>query len=770
MSWTAQCEWAQSISANLGGVENKIFCNQWPPEEQQGDVTWKDPAHLELYSSNDFFKTKTAIALAGGIPVLGLSPNWLVAVIKASSSYQLVTCKDGINFNQGVFNEIKSDSGSVVIIFLNQAFSVLESTNSTLAVDIVSSRPGSQFPLPYGTLYNSNSNGRYFTASLEHTNRDLSTGMVDYEHIQATIYEGVMLANTVKNWKPISERQETVKEITSVMSFDNGRSWQAIKPPADSGCTGCSLHLHSVTTTKNIGKVFSVSSAPGIILGVGSVGDSLSSYGDSNTYISRNSGKDWRKIMDGPHKFELLNYGSVIVLVPDGYSSAKTIKYSIDGGVTFVDFDVPVDGSNWVPLYTNLDKESRSLNMLLVVSQSNSRGPKFVIQLDFAPLFDRECNGDRSEANTDLELYKLEAPTEKCILGSEVAHYRRKIDAKCFMPLSFSLDPVDSKTCKCGVHDFECDAGYSPDPKNAEKCIASGEVKDQPLDCKLGTKYFGSSGYSKIPGDKCAEGEDLAAKIEKDCKPGAGVPPGEPVTHLVTFKEQIVELLQLQGTDISVALSADGSVSVSVDEGQTWAKVEIPDNERIERILPHDIKSDRIFLVTKISIYISDDGLKSGKSGIVKMNAPDIYNGLAIPIMDFHPTLPEYYILVTGGRDCFTNSNCHTTAWITTDGGKNFKKIDTWVSKCVWALDKNFMIPSLSKDSVLCVSYLYKDGRFGGQIIQQDPKKNPAQLRLFQNTVKGSSVATVLDTNVMEFFVVEKVLIAATVTSLLIPE
>jgi hypothetical protein len=114
LSWTGQCVWAQSINAALSGLENRIFCNQWPKSDQGNDISRIDPTHFELYYSDDFFNKKSSVTLAGGIPVLGLSPDWLVGVIMSSSGFQLVSCKDGSTFVQGVFNNANPGSGSKV--------------------------------------------------------------------------------------------------------------------------------------------------------------------------------------------------------------------------------------------------------------------------------------------------------------------------------------------------------------------------------------------------------------------------------------------------------------------------------------------------------------------------------------------------------------------------------------------------------------------------------------------------------------------------------
>ena len=235
-----------------------------------------------------------------------------------------------------------------------------------MIVDVVSSRPNSQLPLPFGTLFASSSDGKYFTKVLEHTNRDSNSGLVDFEHIQSSMYEGVQLANTVKNWEAVQSKNEWVKELTTFMSFDNGRSWSLLPPPLldsngkkyscspskeGAGDPSCALHLHSVTTTKNVGKVFSVSTAPGTIIGVGNVGPSLLPYQESDTFISHDSGVSWTELRKGPHKFENVNFGSILVLVPDTYSATSELYYSKNGGKNWETMEVLVDGMIFIDYF-----------------------------------------------------------------------------------------------------------------------------------------------------------------------------------------------------------------------------------------------------------------------------------------------------------------------------------------------------------------------------------------------------------------------------------
>jgi hypothetical protein len=117
-----------------------------------------------------------------------------------------------------------------------------------------------------------------------------------------------------------------------------GSSWDPLNPPADSDCKSasrdtCALHLYSVSTPHNYGRVFS-SAAPGLAIGVGSVGTHLRPYEECDTYLSRDAGLNWKRVERGAHMYEVGDQGAVMVIVDDE-EPTKEIKYSWDEGNTW---------------------------------------------------------------------------------------------------------------------------------------------------------------------------------------------------------------------------------------------------------------------------------------------------------------------------------------------------------------------------------------------------------------------------------------------------
>lgn len=302
-----------------------------------------------LYSSGDFFKSEKKVVDFGvknpkagrGVVALGVVSKFLVAAAQdllssanVGSEMLLYVSLDGQTWSQAKFPH-----GSNSKLFEN-AYTIVESTTHSLGVDVLTHSRSTM-----GTLFVSNSNGTYFVESLKDTNRN-EIGYVDFEDV--TGVEGVGLANTILNAQEV-DQLGAQKRLRSKITFDDGRSWSPIAPPKTdlagnpTHCTpksasdvDCSLHMYSVTNPHNLGRVFSTT-APGILIGVGSIGGYLKPYDECDTFISLNAGLTWKFLRAGAKKYEVGDQGSVIVVVDDE-ESVDFVEYSTDYGSTWYVF------------------------------------------------------------------------------------------------------------------------------------------------------------------------------------------------------------------------------------------------------------------------------------------------------------------------------------------------------------------------------------------------------------------------------------------------
>ena len=332
---TSRCQFAHSSKDFRHDSHlDLIFCVSFDSSEVISLATSR------LYSSMDFFNDNIKIEEFGvgkkasrGVVAFAIVSKFAVAALKNLESPDgemlLYVTVDAKTWAKAQFPHASSAQ------LRENAYTLLESTTHSLAVDVVL-----QDRSAIGTLFISNSNGTFFVETLKDTNRN-AMGYVDYERIYGV--EGIGLSNVVTNAQEVETRGAS-KKLRTMITFNDGSSWTTLRPPREdmfgekvpcdiSDSSLCALHFHSVTAPHNFGRVFS-SPAPGFVLGVGSVGESLWEYKSSDTFLSTDAGVTWKMVSKGAHKYEFGDLGSILVIVDDE-EITDTIKYSLDLGKTW---------------------------------------------------------------------------------------------------------------------------------------------------------------------------------------------------------------------------------------------------------------------------------------------------------------------------------------------------------------------------------------------------------------------------------------------------
>ncbi|KAI9798973.1 MAG: vacuolar protein sorting/targeting protein PEP1 [Piccolia ochrophora] len=668
-----------------------------------------------LVRSDNYFTDEVEPNLEPGRTVKGLvsvaeAKRFMVAAAKAegTSEMALYVTNDSETWHRAVFpvdHRVEQD-----------AYTLLESTSYSIQLDVMNTKPSSAM----GILMTSNSNGTYFTQNIEHTNRNVE-GLVDFE--QMTGIQGIILVNRVKNWEEVEQygalskydifHEGREKQVQSRISFDDGRNFHGLSAGKKD------LHLHSVTNLHNSGRVFS-SPAPGLVMGVGNTGEYLKPYDKGDLYISDDAGETWRLALEGPHKHEFGDSGSVLVALPAKEKNDK-ILYSIDHGKHWESADLgdEVDG-----LILTTTPDSTSLKFLVLgVKEDGLKSKFFTFSIDFEGLHERKCKEEDFEdwyARTDGD------GKPACVMGQEQYFRRRKADVDCFIQQEFKDVEPEFKPCPCTDADYECDFNFV---KKGDKCEPAdgGRLIMPDGACENDDDTFeASSGYRLIAGNNCTAKNGVVKDGTKkwDCK-GIVKPPANKdiATKVTSFKaKKAQEYLYLERTASSggeddeetIVLRTNAQeIFITTDHGKEWKEIEELKGKKIEAVWPHSFINDRVyFLADSETVYYSLDRGKHIKS----FEAPTKPTKQIEPLA-FHPHEPDWMIW-NGASDCDSESTCHVVSSVTTERGDDWdrKPMIRYVTKCEFIDQKG----SNSSQLIYCAQHQEEDNKTPLQLVSSN--------------------------------------------------
>lgn len=450
---------------------------------------WSSNAHFER--SDNLWKTNYRI-LPQGNRFLFLDRFLFVAVVNKNHENQVnlfVSLDHGTSFKKA----------RLPFQLTEHSYTILDTSEGSVFLHV----NHGDYSTGYGNIYLSDAEGLRFSLTLRNNKRD-TQGRCDFEKMQGI--EGVYISNFVSNAD--SESSPSKARLKTMITFDKGGKWQALKPPTkddkgmDFTCANaddepCQLHLHGVTD--EWGPFYSTKSAIGLIMATGNVGHYLSTKEDEvHTFFSRDAGLSWHLVKKGSHIYEYGDHGALMVMAQDRKATSEVI-FSWDEGMTWQDLKLegkPIEVENIV-----IEPKAASQTFVLY----GSRGEEGVlVYMDFSSLHMTKCKGVDAAGSPNSD-YELWTPSDtrsggKCLLGHQVRYTRRKRASKCFNGEIYERVEF-KKNCPCSEEDYECDFGYERSAEGGP-CVAIMAIDTSaPKECN--DYYYVSNGYRLVAGDTC---------------------------------------------------------------------------------------------------------------------------------------------------------------------------------------------------------------------------------------------------------------------------
>lgn len=678
-----KCVFAKSNELFEGGQDNTIYCSV-NKLNSFGHVV-----ESNLLASDNFFKTSKRLEIrdTGALIDIRIEHNFIIGIIQKdkftqNSRIAIVVSQDGSFFNEVNLN-------------LNIAYGAifyLDSSPRDLFLAIVDYNRGSRKPVT-STIYSANSRGTAFFKVLDNVN-GLSIKKVE------TI-DGSWLANVVDEIDGNSGYENALPEaltkksprrmVRSVVSIDNGRNWLGLRVSDDKSCNlkdGCSLHILSPSEVDGEGN-FVTGPTPGILMAVGSKGNSLATdLEHMNTWVSRDGGLTWNFSLKEPCKFSFADQGNIIVAVPffTGGLGIDKVYFSLNQGKSFETVKLP---TSFFPLNLLSAADGSSDKFLLSGFVNNdSKDREIIYHLDFSEAFQKKKCGNRDLEEVTVRVHP-ESGEPLCFFGRKEKFQRRKQDAMCLVREHFEGPVEIDELCQCTIADFECGDGYIiqgndecvPDDKRIETLCRLGKTKKLTLFNRVLKK-----------GNMCTNPGEISKSIAKtkdfDCKDFLGDENDHDKgtkNDIVSVQNEFKGLLdnyyyfesdEITNTESIVARTKRGDVYASKDGGLSFVK--IPTKNRIDSVYVNQLPLQIILTSLSSDFYYSLDGGFS----YYKKKAPKIPNTADRSALSFHPNEAGRFIWYGEGNCDGIDELCQTDAYLTTDYGELFSKLEDNVVSC----------------------------------------------------------------------------------------
>ncbi|XP_067283457.1 sortilin isoform X2 [Pseudorasbora parva] len=376
-----------------------------------------------------------------------------------------------------------------------QFYSVLDGDEDMIFMHV--DNPGDTY---FGTIYTSDDRGILYSKSLE---RHLFGGEGKSDFTNVTSLRGVYLTNVL----------EEDGLIRSVISFDKGGQWRFLKKPENVDCPEnlkkCNLHIHGEHSHfSGITPMLPLSepTAIGLVIAHGSVGDSISAV-RPDVYVSGDGGYSWWGTLRGPHHYSILDSGGLLVAVEAHRDrQISSIKFSTDEGQCWKTYNFTNHPIFLAGLASEPGTKTMNISIFGYRPDDDDQPMWVAVTIDFEHLITKECGEQDYVTWLAHSDYDTDPETDGCLLGYKETFRRLKKLSACRNGRGYVVSR-QQRPCLCTRQDFMCDYGFYRH-ENTSECLPQPDFLNQTQGICLEGELedLQTSGYRKIPGDKCEGG------------------------------------------------------------------------------------------------------------------------------------------------------------------------------------------------------------------------------------------------------------------------
>ncbi|KAG1763561.1 Oligoxyloglucan reducing end-specific cellobiohydrolase [Suillus occidentalis] len=319
----AQVQYTSNNGRNWQLVEDYVVNFDWARDVElrivSSQITCESYANKQ--GSQLVFGKENALQLVSG----GLLCDENEAYLPMRGTLNLQVSLDGRTFASGGLPPgMHPDS---------HAYTVLESSTRSIFLHMTMN----ELPTPWGNILKSNSNRTYFGLSIENVNRN-SASFVDFEKFMGL--DGIAMVNVVAN-----PAEAVLMALQTRITHNDGGIWKPLLPPSVDSLglkypwtsVGRSLQVHGYTERFDAQATYCSPSIVGVVMAVRNVGESLATYTESDTFLSRDGGFTWEEVHKDAHLWEFGDSGSVTVIVNDE-ELMDHVLFTTDEGLTWREF------------------------------------------------------------------------------------------------------------------------------------------------------------------------------------------------------------------------------------------------------------------------------------------------------------------------------------------------------------------------------------------------------------------------------------------------